>query len=345
MAVPPIAGLTTALQHNPAGWPEAVLPVFERAVTVEYASLSRARQPVTFPVTPYVGEDGRTLDVSTGLTYPTKAERARRNPKVCLLYSDPVGAGLDAPPVVLVQGQATIRDADLQTGMDRYVRLALGRFPEAYQGQPKWLLRQLDWYFARIWVQVTPSRIFWWPGGRVDEPPREWAAPLGTTAPPSDPAPGGKQPPAWAEAPADWRATAAYALERLPLRDLTWVGPDGFPVAYPVAQAERTAEGFRLQLGRGVPGQAEGPACLTFHAHPRQFTGQENRAFVGRAEWTDGEVRFGVERPLGDWSLGGNKLVQTVGFLLKGRKLAPRLRAEAARRGQGPPKVRLPGDD
>jgi hypothetical protein len=137
----PASSLATALAGNPAGWPEELLPLFEQAITVEYASLTRAGAPVTYPVTPYVGEDGLTLDVSTGLTYSAKAERARRNPKVALLYSDPLGSGLDAAPVVLVQGLATVRDADLQANTDRYVRLSMAKAPDAYEGQPKFLLR------------------------------------------------------------------------------------------------------------------------------------------------------------------------------------------------------------
>ena len=190
---PPVpTPLTTALAGNSAGWLEELLPLFERAITVEYASLTRAGTPVTYPVTPYVGEDGRTLDVSTGLTYPAKAERARRNPKVAILYSDPLGSGLDGAPVVLVQGMATVRDADLQANTDRYVRLAMAKLPDTYEGQPKFMLRTLAWYFARIWVQVTPTRILWWPEGRLDEPPREWTAPEGTGAP-SSPEPKGSE--------------------------------------------------------------------------------------------------------------------------------------------------------
>ena len=37
-------------------------------------------------------------------------------------------------PVVLVQGLATVRDADLQTNSDRYVRLALAKAPEMFRG-------------------------------------------------------------------------------------------------------------------------------------------------------------------------------------------------------------------
>ena len=345
MTNPASASLATALAENPAGWPEELLPLFERAITVEYASLTRANTPVTYPVTPYVGEDGRTLEVSTGLTYPAKAERARRNPKVALLYSDPLGSGLDAAPVALVQGIATVRDSDLQANTDRYVRLATARFPDLYKGQPKFMLRSLAWYFARIWVQVTPTRVLWWPEGRLDEPPREWTAPEGTSAPPSDLAPPGKQPASWTEQPSDWRAAAEMALRELPFRDITFLGADGFPVCLPVTEISLEAEGLRLDVARLADDGPEGPACLTFHAHDEGFSFQQNRVLVGRvSKADDGAIVFGVERLLGDWSLPSGRLATTLDFMFrKGRRLRPRLKAESARRGQEVPKVRFPG--
>src|SRR4051812_27082523 len=172
--------------------PTEVWQVFDRSITVEYTSLTRAGTPVMVPVTPYVADDRSTLDVSTGLTYPTKAERARRNPKVSLLYSDPVGSGLVHPLVVLVQGLATVRDADLQANTDRYARLTLAKAPAAYRGQPRFMLRSIAWYFARIWIHLTPTRVWWWDSDSMTSEPSEWVAPPGTMAPPSDPAPPGK---------------------------------------------------------------------------------------------------------------------------------------------------------
>jgi hypothetical protein len=169
-----------------------------------------------------VGEGGTTFDVSTGLTYPAKAERARRNPKVTLLYFDPVGSELAQVPVALVQGLATVRDSGLQANTDRYVRLSLTKLRAVYEGQPKFVLRSLAWYFARIWMEVTPTRILWWLQGRLDEPPREWLAPAGTSAPPSDPTPPGRQPRAWSEQPSEWRPAVELAPRGLPLRDLTF---------------------------------------------------------------------------------------------------------------------------
>jgi len=81
---------------NPAGWPMQVVPMVARALTCHYASLTRDERPITWPVTPYVNDDRRSVDVSTGLAYPAKAERARRNPNVGLLFQDAVGLTLKA---------------------------------------------------------------------------------------------------------------------------------------------------------------------------------------------------------------------------------------------------------
>jgi hypothetical protein len=51
-----------------------------------------------------------------------------------LAFSDPVGSRLNNPPIVLVQGLATVRDKEILANIDRYVRLALGKLPAAYQG-------------------------------------------------------------------------------------------------------------------------------------------------------------------------------------------------------------------
>ena len=319
------------------------MPILQRAITVEYTSLTRAGTPIMVPITPFVEPAARTLDVSTGLTYPVKAERARRNPKVCLLFADQIGSGLTDAPVVLVQGLATVRDADLQANTDRYVRLALAKAPEMFRGQPRFLLRRFDFYFARIWIQVMPTRIWWWRSTALDEAAGQWDAWPGTTAPPSDPAPHGKSSTAWLEGPTDWRATARSAIARLDQRDLSWVGRDGFPLAVPAAAVEQDELGFRLRLGRHLPAPPQGPACLTLHAHPARFTRQENHSFVGEVSNTGpDDYLFRVQRLLADVSLAGNRLSNTLGFLAKGRRLAPRLAPEAARRGQLVPKVRPP---
>jgi hypothetical protein len=315
-------------------YPAELLPVFQKSITCEYASLTAKGEPITVPVTPYMGEN--TLDVSTGLTYPTKAERARRNPKVTLLYSDPVGSGLPNPPIVLVYGHAAVRDANLQTNTDRYVA-----YTYKLLGMPPFILRRLKFYFARIWIEVTPLKILWWPNSDLDAAPQRWDAPAGLALPRSDPAPAGKSLGSWQEAPQDWREGAAYAVQNLGIPILTVVDADGYPISMRVKSAQLVTDGFQLEIGRGIPTSATGKACLVFHTHPEVFTGQENMIFVGEMQQ---ENRFKVERRLGDFSLPPKGLGALTSFFAGGRRLNPRLQAEAQRRSQPVPTVRLPGE-
>jgi len=330
------------VETNPAGWPAAALELFERAITVEYTSLTRAGAPIMVPLTPFLAEDRLTVDVSTGLTYPTKAERARRNPKVSLLFSDPVGSGVMNPSTVLVQGLATVRDKDLQANTDRYVRVALDKLPAAYRGVPPFVLRRLTGYFARIWIQVTPTQIWWWESASLDQPAQQWIAPATTMAPPSDLAPPGKQPAAWLEPPANWQSIAERAVSQLQQRDVAWVDANGFPMSVPVLGVQRSNNGFRLSLGDHVPGTPDGPACLTFHEHAETFTGQENHTFIGTVSAAGDDYDFAVEKALADFSLAGNRVRRTVHFLNSIRRLSPRVASEAARRGQPVPTINLP---
>jgi hypothetical protein len=116
---------------GPVGWPEAVAPIFQR----RHGGVRQLR--------PGGGADH-------GADHPYLEQDA---------------------PVVLVQGLATVRDADLQANTDRYVRVALAKAPEMFRGTPRFLLRRLDFYFARIWIQVTPIRLCWWPSTALDQAP------------------------------------------------------------------------------------------------------------------------------------------------------------------------------
>jgi len=322
-------------------WPSELAEVFERSVTVEYGSLTRSGRPITVPVSPYHGAGGKTLDISTGLTVPAKADRARENPKVCLLYADPIGEGMSKLPVVLVQGHAAVRDADLQRNMDRYVQLSAAKYPATIKGVPSIVLGKLAYYYARIWIEVTPLRVRWWPNRHMSSEPKEWLAPANAVLPESDPAPTGAAPPPWRQPPVNWRPVVRHALKRLTLSDLSFVDVDGYPVCLPVALGPLEGDRLTVRLGPGAPELLAGPACLSLHTHAKVFAGQENRTLVGHFLQDDSGRTFVIERALGDWSAPGNKLRVNVAFLRKGPKLAPRLKAEAARRDQAVPRVRL----
>lgn len=324
------------------GWPEACLPFFQRAISCEYATVTRAGQPLTYPITPHMGEDGRTLDVATGLAYPLKAERARNHPKVALLFSEPRGTKLEAPPTILVYGEAQVLDADLQANTDRYVALSMKKFSAMSRKLPRFMHRRGGWYYSRIWVRVTPTKILWWPEGTRDRAPEVWTAPEGTRAGPSDPKPSGKSPGNVFDEPIDPSAGARYAAEHLGAPVLTVVDREGYPVPMRMVSSESDGRTILLRPPGFMPAPPEGPACVTYHTHPEVFTSQENLVFVGEARREGDAVRVTVERQLGSFTLGRSATETLRAALRQGRQIKKRLKIEAARRGQEVPKIRVP---
>src|ERR1051325_371944 len=102
--------------------PHAVHDVFQRFVTCELTTIDARGRPVTWPVAPFYRPGDPAIRVTTGLGYPKKANDARRNPRVALLFSDPTGSNVERPPAVLVQGTAKVDSADLEANRDRYTR-------------------------------------------------------------------------------------------------------------------------------------------------------------------------------------------------------------------------------
>ncbi len=326
-------------------WPDELIEVFDRSLTVTFTSVTKSGQPISTPLTPYLNRETNTLDVSTGLTYPTKAERTRNNPLVTLVYNDPIGLGISEPPVVVVEGHGAVRDSDLQGNLDRYIRLSSAKLPDAMKGQPKFILKRFPWYFSRIWIEITPIKITWWPRGDLTCPPKSWTTDL-SDFPASDAKPLGANQAPWLEPPDDWKTQAEVAISRLGLRDLAFVDPNGQLFSLPVREVTRQISGFDFFVPPNFEIPNGSKASLVFHDHPERFTGQENRTFLGiiapSSTRDPGRYSFEVTRLLADWSLPGNKLMAAKSFLSNGRKLAPRLKFEAQRRGQPIPKVRFP---
>ena len=239
-------------------WPQPVVELLRSASTAQYTTISAAGVPIDTPVLTFPSQGLQSIDLTTGLAYPAKAERARRNPKVCLLMH----GGRDEP-VILVQGLAAVRDGDLQANALRYLAEAAHTLPH----DPPWeLARQAVWYWTRILVEIRPVRLYWWDSpATLAQPPHRWDAPCGTVYPPSDPTPPGtaSKTAKWEEA-TSWRALADRALARGVPGHLSVIDADGFPSTFRTRSLEVTPEGFRFDSPTGLPSPVTGKASLTF---------------------------------------------------------------------------------
>lgn len=315
--------------------PQDVRDVFERFITCEFTTVDAKRQPITWPVTPYYKQGGPTIDVTTGLGYPKKADDTRAHPSVSLLFSDSTGSGVAGPTTVLVQGTATVDDEDLNANADRYMHESAIKLPATKKMHPPKPLRGLfNFYYARIYIMVRPERVFVWPSGDLTKEPTIHDAHLeevrsGHVEEP--PEPHGSPPhgsPAW-----DQRMEFLGEHET---GVLSWLAPDGFPVSVRVPyRADPSRREIRIEAEpAGLP-VLEGRACLTVHRHAPDFTWQRNMQVRGSLVRTPEGLRL-VPRKI----VGGFEIPKGAGrfrdFLRKGPRFYRTYRRRMRERADRP---------
>jgi hypothetical protein len=299
--------------------PQPVQAVFERFITTEFTTLDAHGQPITWPVTPYYHRGEGCLDVTTGVGYPKKADDARRNPRVALLFSDPTGSNLERPPMVLVQGTARVDESDLAANRERYVREAVAKLPGAKKLMPpKPVQGWFGWYFDRIYVHVWPERVYVWPDGDCAREPDLYDAHLeevrsGHAEQDDDGAPASHAPPGPDDVAWDERIDELGSRYRTAVVALA--GPDGFPFALRVpVRVDRAQRRVRIEADAlGVP-VSPGLACVCAHDHAPDFSWQRNF-----------HVRGSLVQDDDGWAVVPHKLVG--GFELPPTSLVGRLRA------------------
>jgi hypothetical protein len=316
--------------------PAEVQQVFEKFVTTEYTTIDRAGQPITWPVTPYYTAGGSSIDVTTGLGYPKKADDAARNPKVALLFSDPTGCGVEDPPMVLVQGTAVVDDRNLDANRERYWRESGEKLPATKSMHPPAFIRkQLGWYYTRIYVHVRPERIYVWPGGDPAADPQLLDAhleevrsghdeePLVDTAGPSG------QAAVWDE------RLDALGSDNYPTAVLSLVAPDGFPfsIRLPV-RPDAPARCVRFDVDAlGIP-VGEGRACLTAHAHSPEFAWQSNFQVRGDFVERDGEWVFVPQKYIGGFNVPRGRAAMLRENFSKSMRFRRKAKDELAKRSR-----------
>ena len=157
--------------------PVEVESVIREFRVCEFSTMAKDGTPITWPLAArYQPDQGRFL-LTTSIGLPQKAFNIRRNSRVSLLFSDPTGSGLENPPSVLIQGQATAPDEIVTAvdGIEDYWRESIfSRQPSSEMISGNGLMRKLmDWYYMRILISVTPTVLFWWPKSDFTQPAQQ----------------------------------------------------------------------------------------------------------------------------------------------------------------------------
>jgi hypothetical protein len=318
-----------------ASLPDEIKRVFETFITTEFTTVDRRGQPICWPVTPYYARGDQCLDVCTGLGYPKKANDARLNPKVALLFSDPTGSGMENAPQVLIQGTANVDDADLDANRERYTRESVVKLPATKQmAPPKAFRRLFDWYYTRIYVHVRPERVYVWAGGDATNEPQLFDAHMEEVRSGHDEEPDAEHAPTEGGAMV-WDGRMDELGSRYPQAVLSLVAPDGFPfsVRLPIS-VDRAAR--RIRLGAGVLGLPVQPglACLTAHDHHPDFLWQRNFQVRGDLVEEDGGWALIPHRLIGGFELPPSSTIAKY-RLNAGKMMRYRKRAKQELRERG----------
>lgn len=204
-----------------------------------------------------------SLAVTTALGMPTKAERARRDPRVALLFSDATGAGIEHPPMVLVQGTAVVDDRDLDANRQRY-RDDIAAKPAGPAKAPP--PRGHDWYFTRIYIDVRPERVYVWPDGDCGVRPDVY----------------GELPPSRAEERGHRGVLSPHRRiaeigGRYETAVLSLVTPEGYPFSVRVPMtADRRGRQIAIDVEPGGVELEPGQACVTAHDHDPELRWTRN---------------------------------------------------------------------
>lgn len=296
--------------------PQQARSAFSNFITTEYTAIGAKRQPITWPVTPYYTDGAPSIDITTGLGYPKKADDAKRNPRVSLLFSDPTGSGMEGAGQVLVQGIAEVADTDLAANADRYFRESSVKLPATKEMHPpKPVRRMLGWYYNRIYVLTRPERVFIWAdaaasaepevhdchleevrSGHTEEPAADHGSPIG--------------------GPVAWDDRVDQLGRDYDTAAVTWLAPDGFPlsVRLPIS-VDPGANAIHLDAEpAGLP-LAEGRACLTVHRHAPDFTWQNNFQVRGDLEQGPGGWQVVPRRLIGGFELPSTWAGRNAAFL------------------------------
>jgi general stress protein 26 len=163
----PDPGTSAPLSSSHLSLPEPVERLLEAALVGELTVVRRDGRPITYPLIPLY-DRGRIYMTSSTL-FSRKLEHIKANPRVAVSISDPVATGGN-PDRCTVVGRARVIEEDPHGGWEHLLPIWERKEPAIVQFLKARVALPL--FFERALIEITPRRVYYWPGGRTDVPPQ-----------------------------------------------------------------------------------------------------------------------------------------------------------------------------
>jgi hypothetical protein len=150
--------------------PPPVIELLNQALVAELTVIDEQGRFRTDPLIPFW--DGRFILMTSSMLFSRKLQDIKRNPKVSVSLSDPVGIPAQPFSRATIQGDARVIDTDLHQGWYRLLPLWEAKEPIIKTFLKPMQKLGLPLFWERAVIEITPRRVFWWPAGDTSRDPQ-----------------------------------------------------------------------------------------------------------------------------------------------------------------------------
>jgi general stress protein 26 len=152
-----------------AEMPAPVAELLNKALVAELTVIDEKGRLRTDPLIPFW--DGQLILMTSSMLFSRKLQDIKRNPKVSVSLSDPVGIPAQPFSRATIQGDAHVIDDDLHQGWYRLLPLWEAKEPIIKTFLTPMQKLGLPLFWERAVIEITPRRVLWWPGGDTTRDP------------------------------------------------------------------------------------------------------------------------------------------------------------------------------
>jgi general stress protein 26 len=150
--------------------PPPVVELLNKALVAELTVVDGHGRFRTDPLIPFW--DGRSILMTSSMLFSRKLQDIKRNPRVAVSLSDPVGIPVQPFSRATIQGDARVIDDDLHQGWYRLLPLWQAKEPIIKTFLKPMQKLGLPLFWERAIIEITPRRVFWWPDGDTTRGPQ-----------------------------------------------------------------------------------------------------------------------------------------------------------------------------